>query len=57
VCVRVGEPAKTIVKESVALQAELIVLSWRGSFDGGRGTVVKELLATAPCPLLIVPAG
>jgi nucleotide-binding universal stress UspA family protein len=57
VSVRVGDPAKLIVKESVSLQAELIVLSWRGSFAGGRGAVVKELLATAPCPLFIVPAG
>ncbi len=57
VSVRVGDPAKLIVKESISLQAELIVLSWRGSFDGDRGAVVKELLAAAPCPLLIVPAG
>ena len=57
VSVRVGDPAKTIVKESVSLQAELIVLSWRGSFEEGHGAVVKDLLATAPCPLLIVPAG
>jgi hypothetical protein len=57
VSVRVGDPARTIVRESASLQAELIVLSWRGSFEGGRGAVVKALLATAPCPLLIVPAG
>ncbi len=57
VSVRVGDPAKTIVKESVSLQAELIVLSWNGSFADGHGAVVKSLLATAPCPLLLVPAG
>jgi nucleotide-binding universal stress UspA family protein len=57
VSVRVGDPAKLIVKESITLQAELIVLSWGGSFAGGHGAVVKSLLATAPCPLLIVPAG
>ena len=57
VCVRVGKPAPTIVKECDSLAAELIVLSWNGSFADGHGAVVKALLATAPCPLLIVPAG
>ena len=57
VSVRVGEPAAVIVRESTTLQAELIVLSWRGSFEEGHGAVVRDLLATAPCPLLIVPAG
>jgi len=57
VCLRVGEPASTIVKEANAVGAELIVLSWKGSFAKGHGAVVKALLDTAPCPLLIVPAG
>jgi nucleotide-binding universal stress UspA family protein len=57
VCMRVGEPAATIVKEAQAVAAELIVLSWKGSFAEGHGAVVKKLLDTAPCPLLIVPAG
>jgi len=57
VCVRVGDPAPTIVKEAVSLKAELIVLSWNGSFAGGHGAVIGALLETAPCPLLIVPAG
>jgi nucleotide-binding universal stress UspA family protein len=57
VCMRVGAPAPTIVKEANAVGAELIVLSWKGSFAEGHGAVVKALLATAPCPLLIVPAG
>jgi nucleotide-binding universal stress UspA family protein len=57
VSVRVGEPALMIAKEALAGAAELIVLSWRGSFAGGHGAVVKALLATAPCPLLLVPSG
>ena len=57
VCVRVGKPAPTIVRECESLSAELLVLSWNGSFADGHGAVVKALLATAPCPLLIVPAG
>jgi nucleotide-binding universal stress UspA family protein len=57
VCVRVGKPVPTIVKEAAALEAELIVLSWKGSFAEDHGAVVKALLEAAPCPLLIVPAG
>jgi nucleotide-binding universal stress UspA family protein len=57
VCLRVGDPALTIVAEAVAVEAELIVLSWNGSFADGHGAVVKSLLDTAPCPLLLVPAG
>jgi nucleotide-binding universal stress UspA family protein len=47
----------TIVKEARENGAELIVLSWKGSFADGHGAVVKALLDAAPCPLLIVPAG
>jgi nucleotide-binding universal stress UspA family protein len=57
VAVRVGDPAKLIAEEARSGDAELIVLSWSGSFENGHGAVVKELLGTAPCPLLIVPAG
>jgi nucleotide-binding universal stress UspA family protein len=57
VCVRVGKPVPTIVEEAQTDGAELIVLSWKGSFAEGHGAVVKALLDTAPCPLLIVPAG
>jgi len=57
VCVRVGDPASMIVAEAEADGAELIVLSWNGSFEDGHGAVVRELLDTSPCPLLIVPAG
>jgi len=55
VAVRVGEPARVIAEEARALDAELIVLSWNGSFAAGRGAVVRELLDTAPCPVLLVP--
>ena len=57
VCVRVGKPAPTIVKECDSLAAELIVLSWNGTFADGHGAVVKALPPTAPWPVLIVPAG
>ena len=56
VAVRVGEPAGIIAEEAGKNGAELIVLSWSGSFESGHGAVIKELLDTAPCPLLLVPS-
>ena len=56
VAVRVGDPAGIIAREAGASGAELIVLSWSGSFESGHGAVIKELLDTAPCPLLLVPS-
>jgi nucleotide-binding universal stress UspA family protein len=57
VAVRVGDPAQVIAEEAGKREAELIVLSWNGSFESGHGAVIKELLVTAPCPLLLVPSG
>jgi nucleotide-binding universal stress UspA family protein len=57
VAVRVGEPAAIIAEEAGKSDAELIVLSWNGSFESGHGAVIKGLLTTAPCPLLLVPSG
>jgi len=57
VVVRVGDPAGVIVEEAAKRGGELIVLSWNGSFESGHGAVIKELLDTAPCPLLLVPSG
>ncbi len=56
VAVRVGDPAGIIAREADASGAELIVLSWSGSFESGHGAVIKDLLDTAPCPLLLVPS-
>lgn len=56
VAVRVGDPAPIIAEEAGKSGAELIALSWNGSFESGHGAVIKELLDTAPCPLLLVPS-
>jgi nucleotide-binding universal stress UspA family protein len=55
VAVRVGKPAPAIAEEARNDGAELIVLSWGGTFAGGHGAVVRELLETAPCPLFVIP--
>jgi nucleotide-binding universal stress UspA family protein len=57
VAVRVGDPARVIAEEATKGEVELIVLSWSGSFASGHGAVIRELLYTAPCPLLLVPSG
>jgi nucleotide-binding universal stress UspA family protein len=56
VAARAGDPAEVIAAEAEADGAELIVLTWNGSFASGHGAVIKELLDTAPCPLLLVPS-
>jgi nucleotide-binding universal stress UspA family protein len=56
VAVRVGDPARIIAEEATKNGAELIVLSWNGSFESGHGAVIKALIDTAPCPLLLVPS-
>jgi len=56
VAVRVGDPAVIIAEEAEKNGAELIVLSWNGSFESGHGAVIKSLIDTAPCPLLLVPS-
>ena len=57
VCVRVGDPATAILRETRALDAELIVISWRGSMAKDRAPVVRALLERSPCPVYLVPAG
>jgi nucleotide-binding universal stress UspA family protein len=55
VCLRVGEPAQVIADEARELDAELIVVSWKGSFAHGHGRIVQALIESAPCALLVVP--
>jgi nucleotide-binding universal stress UspA family protein len=57
VAVRVGDPAGIIAEEAADAGAELIVLSGSGSFVSGHGAVIRALLDSAPCPLLVVPSG
>lgn len=56
VSVRVGEVASSIVEDAEEHDVDLILLSWSGSLRDGHGAVVRELLDSAPCPLLVVPA-
>jgi nucleotide-binding universal stress UspA family protein len=56
VVVRVGDPRTVIPEQARELDAELIVLSWRGTWAADRAPVIRALLERSPCPLLLVPA-
>jgi nucleotide-binding universal stress UspA family protein len=56
VSVRVGDVPTSVVQEAEEHDVDLILLSWSGSLQEGHAAIVRELLETAPCPLLIVPA-
>jgi nucleotide-binding universal stress UspA family protein len=57
VCVRVGDPATAIIREIRDLDAELVVVSWRGTLAEDRAPVVRALLEGSPCAVYLVPAG
>jgi nucleotide-binding universal stress UspA family protein len=52
---RVGNPAQELLELVDKLDADLVVLSWRGILDPGRAPVVQELLTRIRIPLLLVP--
>ncbi len=57
---RVGEPAAEIVRQARDLGSRLIVMSSRCVQDaerGALGSVTREVLRHAPCPVVIVPHG
>ncbi len=57
---RVGEPAAEIVRQARSLESRLIVMSSRCVRDaerGALGSVTREVLRRAPCPIVIVPHG
>ncbi len=53
---RAGEPAEEILRFAQEVESDLIVLEWRGRLDPAHGTVVKNVLAQAPCPVLLLRA-
>ncbi len=56
---RTGSPAAAIVREATARDAVLIVMSADAPPDGplhGFGSVLSDVLRTAPCPVVLVPS-
>ncbi|HOT23739.1 MAG TPA: universal stress protein [Thermoleophilia bacterium] len=56
VSVRVGDPPTAILREIRDLDAELVVVSWRGTLAEDRAPVVRALLEGSPCAIYLVPA-
>ena len=55
-----GDPAAAIVRHALRLGSRLIVMSSRSVADGERGalgSVTRQVLRHAPCPIVIVPHG
>ena len=48
-----GEPAAEIVRFAGGEDIDLIVVGWHGRLETGRADVLKRLLLTAPCPVLL----
>jgi nucleotide-binding universal stress UspA family protein len=55
--VETGDPGEAIVRSARKQHADLITLAWRGVLANGRAATLKCVLATAPCPVLIVRVG
>ena len=49
-----GEPSLAIVQRARDDTSDLIVLTWRGRLDDDHAATLKQVLATAPCPVLVV---
>ncbi|HUX86123.1 MAG TPA: universal stress protein [Chloroflexota bacterium] len=52
--VRHGDPAVAILQVTAEEKSDLIVLEWRGRLDPPHGWVVKRVLESAPCPVLLI---
>jgi nucleotide-binding universal stress UspA family protein len=58
--VRFGRPAKRLVTTALAEEAQMLVVGARGRSPlttARLGSVVRELMTLAPCPVLVVPPG
>ena len=49
-----GEPGEEVIRSAAEHASDLIVLAWRGAWDGERAATVKAVLRGAPCPVMIV---
>jgi nucleotide-binding universal stress UspA family protein len=49
----VGQPGGEVVRRAREENADLIVLAWRGNFEGPRAAVIRAVVREATCPLLL----
>lgn len=52
--IRSGEPGPEIRRLAVEQSTDLIVLVWKGKWDGDRAKALKTILSEAPCPIMII---
>lgn len=52
---RVGDPAEHCLRLSALHDVDLVALAWSRNLSGGRGDVVRELLARSLVPVLLIP--
>ncbi len=52
-----GKPGDEILRVARVRQADLIALAWHGCLGSERATVLKAILAAAPCPILVLRTG
>ncbi|MBI2893724.1 MAG: universal stress protein [Deltaproteobacteria bacterium] len=50
-----GDPGAEIVRFAAQREADLIVMSWRGSLEPRRAAALKTVIIEAPCPVLVLP--
>ena len=49
-----GAPGDEVLRLAAEHASDLIVLAWRGAWEGERAATVKAVLGGAPCPVMIV---
>ncbi|WP_437742401.1 universal stress protein [Sorangium sp. So ce302] len=49
-----GEPAAEIARLAWQLASDLVVLVWHGQLANHHGGVIRDVLARAPCPVLVL---
>ena len=54
---RTGQPGAGILDALASEDIDALVLGWHGVLESGRAAVVREVLATAGVPILLVPRG
>lgn len=49
-----GAPSDEVLRRAAENASDLVVLAWRGAWDGERAATVKAVLRGAPCPVMII---
>jgi nucleotide-binding universal stress UspA family protein len=50
----IDKPASAIVRFAVDHQSDLVILAWRGRLEADRASILRAVVAAAPCAVLVV---